>query len=243
MRGLKVVAALVLAAVGGSGQALADGAMAPAYGGQMVETPEGIRVEFAVREGAIRAWVRDHGDKPIPATKISGKATLLIGSKKVELPLKAEGDKLVAEGAVSQADKVTAILSLTVDGKLVSARFSQAEVVQPPNLTPQAQVGKVAFETVCATCHSKSLRGTDNGPPLLHAYYAPGAGHGDDVVLATIANGTKSHHWKFGDMPRPEGLKSGQEKDVLTYIRAMQAANGIVAAPQGMMMPGGHSGH
>lgn len=112
MRGLKAVAALVLAAVGGSGQALADGAMAPAYGGQMVETPEGIRVEFAIREGAVRAWVRDHGDKPIPAAKVSGKATLLVGAKKLELPLQAEGEKLVADGAVSQADKVTAILSL-----------------------------------------------------------------------------------------------------------------------------------
>jgi len=243
MRGLKAVAALALAVVGGSGQAMADGALTPAYGGQMVETPEGIRIEFAIREGAIRTWVRDHGDKAILASKVSGKATLLVGSKKVDLLLKAEGDKLVAEGAVSQAEKVTAILSLTVDGKPVSARFTQAALVQPPSLTQQAQAGKSAFEAVCAACHSKALRGTDNGPPLLHAYYAPGAGHGDDTVLATIANGTKSHHWKFGDMPKPEGLKAGQEKDVLAYIRAIQAANGIVAAPQGMMMHGGHSGH
>ncbi|MBI2235639.1 MAG: cytochrome c [Magnetospirillum sp.] len=224
MRGLKAVAALVLAAVGGSGQAMADGALMPAYGGQMVETPEGLRVEFAVREGAVRAWVRDHGDKPIPASKVSGKATILAGSKKLDLPLKADGEALVAEGALAQADKVTAILSLTVDGKSVSARFAQSELVQPTTLTPPAQAGKVAFEAICATCHGKALRGTDNGPPLLHAYYAPGAGHGDDVVLATIANGTTSHHWKFGDMPKPEGLKPGQEKDVLAYVRAMQAA-------------------
>lgn len=243
MRGFKAVAALVLVAVGGSGQAMADGAMMPAYGGQMVETAEGIRVEFAIREGAIRTWVRDHGDKPIPVSNVSGKATLLVGRKKVELPLKVEGDSLLADGAVSQADKVTAILSLTVNGKPISARFSQVDLVQPNALTPEAQAGKLAFETACAMCHSKSLRGTDNGPPLLHAYYAPGAGHGDDIVLATIANGTKSHHWKFGDMPKPEGLKTGQEKDVLTYIRAMQAANGITATPQGMMSHGNHSGH
>lgn len=242
MRGFIAVAALTVAVVGGSQMAMADGMLMPAYGGQMVETPEGVRVEFAVREGAIRTWVRDHGDKPIPASNVSGKATLLVGSKKVELPLQAEGETLVATGAISQAEKVTAILSLTVNGKPVSARFTQAELVKPTALEPQAEAGKMAFESVCAKCHSVSLRGTDNGPPLLHPYYAPGAGHGDDVILATISNGRKGHHWKFGDMPKPEGLKPGQEKDVLTYVRAMQAANGITAGGAAMM-PGGHSGH
>ena len=141
------------------------------------------------------------------------------------------------------ADKVTAILALSVGGKPVSARFTQAELGTPASLTPQALAGKTTFEGICATCHGKAMRGTDNGPPLLHPYYAPGAGHGDDMILGSIANGTQSHHWKFGDMPKPQGVKAGQEKDVLAYIRAMQAANGIVAAPQPVMMHGDHGGH
>lgn len=237
-----LVAALVaLTFAGAAAPALADGALVAAYGGQITETPGGVRVEFAVRDGSVRAWVRDHGNKPVAAI---GKATLLVGGKKLEVPLKAEGAALTADAPVASADKVQAILSLTVDGKPVSARFAQ-EALVVPTLAAQAQTGKQAFEQVCATCHGPSLRGSDAAPPLLHPFYGPNSGHGDDAILNAVTKGAKSHHWKFGDMPKPEGLKPGQEKDVLAYIRAMQAANGIGAMPASMpgMDHGGHGSH
>ncbi|WP_173983511.1 cytochrome c [Magnetospirillum sp. SS-4] len=239
---MKTLATLAVAAVilGASLPASADGVLTANYGGQITETADGWRIEFAVRDGGIRAWVRDHGDKPVAA---SGKATLLVAGKKLDVPLKADGEMLAADAGVASADKVAAILSLTVNGKPISARFGQ-EALVVPQLSAQAGAGKAAFEQACAACHGAALRGSDAGPPLLHAFYSPGSGHGDDVILAAAANGAKAHHWKFGDMPKPEGLKPGQEKDVLAYIRAMQTANGLGgAAAMPASMPMDHSGH
>lgn len=215
----------------------AHGTVAAAYGGQVVMAGD-LHVEVALRDGGVRAWVRDHGDAPVAAT---GKATLLVAGKKLEVPLTAKGDGLAGEAPVKSGDKVAAVLSLTVDGKPVSVRFAQDEVVRPA-LPPQAQAGGSVFAQICAACHGTSLRGTDAGPPLLHPYYAAGSGHGDEVILSAVTSGAKSHHWKFGDMPKPDGVKPGQEKDVLSFIRAMQAANGIggAAAPMPADMHAGH---
>lgn len=233
--------AVVLALTGTAAPAVAHGTVAAWFGGQTIETADESRIEFAVRDGGIRVWVRDHSDRPIAA---SGKATLLVNGKKQDLVLKADGDMLAADAGVSSADKVAAILSLTVNGKPVSARFSQ-EAVVTPQLSVQAGAGKAAFELACAKCHGTALRGSDSAPPLLHQFYQLGSGHGDDVILAAATSGAKSHMWKFGDMPKPEGLKPGQEKDVLAYIRAMQAANGFAGTGPGMpaAMPIDHSGH
>ncbi len=219
--------------------ALAHGTLAAFFGGQIAESGD-YRAEFAVRDGAIKVWIRDHDDKPV---KAAGKVTLLLGGKKLDIALNAQGDGLAAEAPVKAADKMAAVLGLTVDGKPLSLRFMQAELVVPP-LTGMAEAGRKVFEAVCVSCHGGALRGTDNGPPLLHPFYALGSAHGDDVILAAMNNGAKSHMWKFGDMPKPEGLKPGQDKDVLAYIRAMQAANGLGASPATTSMGADpHAGH
>lgn len=227
-------ALLVLGLSSVTAAAHAQGGMQPAFGGQTAMSGD-VHVEFAVRDGGVRAWVRDHADKPVAAT---GKATLLVAGTKLDVPLQPTGDGLSGDAPVRAADKVTAVLSLTANGKPVSARFAQDAVVVPP-LPPQAQAGGAVFATACAACHGTALRGSDAGPPLLHPYYAAGGGHGDDVVLNAITKGAPSHHWKFGDMPRPDGVPAGREKDVLAFIRAMQAANGIDAPAAAT----GHGGH
>ncbi|WP_231849002.1 cytochrome c [Paramagnetospirillum magneticum] len=206
--------------------ALAHGTMVAFFGGQIAESGD-YRAEFAVRDGAIRVWLRDHDDKPV---KASGKATLLLNGQKLEADLAAKDDGLTAPVPVKAKDKLAAVLGLVVDGKPVSVRFQQAEMVAPTVSGP-AEAGRKTFEAVCATCHGGALRGTDNGPPLLHPFYALGSAHGDDVILAAMNDGAKAHMWKFGDMPKPQGLKPGQDKEVLAYIRAVQAANGLGGAP------------
>jgi mono/diheme cytochrome c family protein len=217
----------------------AHGTMTAWFGGQTVETPEGARIEFIVRDGAVKAWVRDHDDKALAA---SGKVTLLIAGKKAEADFKPDGNTLVATAPVTPADKLTAVLALSVAGKPVSARFAQ-DALSQPTLDAKAEDGRQAFQAVCATCHGTQLRGTDNAPPLLHPAYGPKSGHGDDTVLAAIQNGAKSHMWKFGDMPKPQGVKPGQESAILAYIRAMQAANGLGAAPAAAAPAMDHSHH
>lgn len=219
--------------------ALAHGTLAAFFGGQIAESGD-YRAEFVVRDGAIKVWVRDHADKPV---KASGKATLLLGGQKLELPLNAQGDGLAAEAPVKSRDKLAAVLGLQVDGKPLSVRFMQAEVTLPAALSPQADSGRKLFEAVCAACHGAALRGSDSGPPLLHPFYAQGSAHGDDIILAAMNSGAKAHMWKFGDMPKPEGLKPGQDRDVLAYIRAMQAANGLGSAPAAAPGNDPHAGH
>lgn len=231
---MKTITALLVLGLSSVANAALAQSMQPSFGGQVAMAGD-LHVEFAVRDGGVRAWVRDHADKPVAAT---GKATLLLSGQKLEVPLQPAGDVLKADAPVRAGDKVTAVLSLTADGKPLSARFAQ-ETVTVPSLSPQAQAGGAVFASVCASCHGTSLRGSDAGPPLLHPYYAAGGGHGDDVVLSAITKGAQSHHWKFGDMPKPPGVQPGQENDVLAYIRAMQAANGIgAAAPMDHSMHG-----
>lgn len=231
---MKKTLSLALAAALIAAAAHAHGTVQPGFGGQ-VGTVGDLHVEFAVRDGGMRAWVRDHADQPVAVT---GKAVLLTASGKLEVPLKPDGAALSADAPIKAGDKVAAVLSLSVDGKPVSLRFAQDAVVVPP-LSPQAQAGGTVFAQVCAACHGTSLRGSDAGPPLLHPYYAAGAGHGDEVIVAAVTNGAKSHHWKFGDMPKPDGIKPGQERDLLAFIRAMQAANGL----GGGVAADPHAGH
>jgi cytochrome c2 len=215
----------------------AHGMLQAGHGGQIVEVGD-LRIEFAVREGGLRAWVRDHDDHAKAAT---GKVTLLTAKGTTTVPFKAGAEMLAAEAPVITAESITAVLSLVVDGKPVSARFVQMDVVRPV-LSAAAATGKQSFESVCAKCHGSALRGTDQGPPLLNAIYAP-ANHGDDVILAAMKNGAPQHMWQLGNMPKPEGLAPGAEPDVLAYIRAMQAANGIGTSAPAMDMPMGHDHH
>lgn len=117
-----MAAALVLFTMPAS--SWADGVLAALHGGQVVETPEGFRVEFVVVDGGIRAFVRDHGDKP---TVAEGKVALLVAGKKLDVPLKADGTMLTGDAPVAAAEKVMAVLSLTVAGKPTSARFVKPE--------------------------------------------------------------------------------------------------------------------
>lgn len=213
----------------------------PAFGGQVVMVDNKWHVEFAVRDGGIRVWVRDLADASVPVARLGGKATLLGPGGRMDVMLTPDKDLLKADAPVKAADKLAAVLSLTVDGKPMAARFGQAALVQPP-LSGPSQAGKAPFEAICAVCHGASMRGTDNGPPLLHPFYA--AGHHDDaMVLSAVNNGAKAHHWKFGDMPKPEGVKPGQDKEILAYLRAMQTANGIGGDMAAMPMPMDHSMH
>lgn len=200
------------------------------YGGDVANAGPTRYVEFLVRDGGVRAWVRDQDDRPV---KAGGRAVLTVGERIMEVPLAAKGDALAGEAAIRAADKVSARLVLSVEGEPVTVQFQQPALALPSLLSPLAQSGKQAFEAVCATCHGTALRGSDKAPPLLHLYYTPGWGHGDDSILEAATQGVKSHMWRFGDMPKPAGLKPGQETEILAYVRAMQGANGLDCSAPG----------
>ncbi|WP_334061234.1 c-type cytochrome [Limimaricola cinnabarinus] len=101
------------------------------------------------------------------------------------------------------------------------------QVALPAELSEQAQMGKRAFEAVCADCHGENAAGRNGvAPPLVHKTYEP-SHHGDYAFLAAVRNGVRSHHWGFGDMPSIKGLTDADVANVVAYVRALQRENGI----------------
>ncbi|MBB3710756.1 mono/diheme cytochrome c family protein [Limimaricola variabilis] len=101
------------------------------------------------------------------------------------------------------------------------------QVALPAALGDQVQMGKRAFDSVCADCHGANAAGKNGvAPPLVHKTYEP-SHHGDYAFLAAVQNGVRSHHWDFGDMPPIEGLTEADVANVVAYVRALQRENGI----------------
>ena len=86
--------------------------------------------------------------------------------------------------------------------------------------------GEAVFEGTCAACHGSEGVGTNQGPPLVHAYYRPGH-HADGAFTLAIRNGVQPHHWDFGAMPPQPGLSNQDIADVTAYVRQIQEAAGI----------------
>ena len=81
--------------------------------------------------------------------------------------------------------------------------------------------GQMLYEQYCSSCHGLQLDGTDKGPPLIHPFYKP-SHHGDKAFYRAALQGTKQHHWNFGDMPRVEGITSREMDKLVPYVRYYQ---------------------
>ena len=110
----------------------------------------------------------------------------------------------------------------------VQAQISGVVIVEvaEPNLSEKGAAGKILFDANCAGCHGASGSGTDQGPPLIHRIYHPGH-HGDMSFYIAVRQGTRAHHWTFGDMaPQPQ-VSPEDIPSIIRYIREVQAENGI----------------
>lgn len=118
---------LVLAAslISASSVALADGAMVAQHGGKMVETKSGQRLELVVGGGTVDVYLTDHGGKASAADGMTGKATVLVDGKKVDVPLAAAGgNKLSGTGAV-QTGAGGAIVTVEGGGQKLVGNFAR----------------------------------------------------------------------------------------------------------------------
>ena len=107
------------------------------------------------------------------------------------------------------------------------ATTALVDIVVADTLSPNAQIGKTAFESKCAGCHGVNAVGQDGvAPPLVHVIYEP-SHHGDESFQRAIAVGVRGHHWPFGDMPPVEGLTRGDAAMIISYVRELQRFNGI----------------
>jgi cytochrome c len=101
------------------------------------------------------------------------------------------------------------------------------EIKLPKQLSANATVGKTAYEAKCASCHGLNAVGQDGvAPPLVHKIYEP-SHHGDEAFQRAAAQGVRSHHWRFGNMPPVEGLTRADVTMIVAYVRELQRANGI----------------
>lgn len=104
--------------------------------------------------------------------------------------------------------------------------FAQDGDAPPPNMPFRYGLGHGQFQDHCAECHGGSLEGTDKGPPLMHGYYVP-SHHGDQSISRAIRQGTKQHHWDFGDMKPVAGIAANEERAIIEFIRWFQKDKGL----------------
>jgi mono/diheme cytochrome c family protein len=86
--------------------------------------------------------------------------------------------------------------------------------------------GEQKFTANCSACHGAGGVGTKQGPPLVHKVYEPNH-HGDAAFQRAAANGVKSHHWQFGDMPKIDAVKPEDVEQIVKYVRWLQKQAGI----------------
>lgn len=87
--------------------------------------------------------------------------------------------------------------------------------------------GEAKFNATCAGCHGERATGTVQGPPLVHKIYEPNH-HGDPAFQRAAANGVRAHHWRFGDMPKIEGVTPEDVDQMVKYVRWLQRQAGIM---------------
>lgn len=128
---------------------------------------------------------------------------------------------------------IVGILFLVINNPEQSVKVSPRISAKPmvfvkiPELSSKALQGRIAYENSCAVCHGINAAGQEGvAPPLVHKIYEP-SHHGDGSFLVAAKNGVRAHHWPFGNMPRIENIKEDDVKNIVTYVRELQRANGI----------------
>ena len=133
MRRALVIAATILigAAVGGSVNGYAHGqALAAQHGGQMQDA-HGHWLECLVRGDILSVFVTDAHGRPVPATLVSGTATVLVAGQPTKVPLAPGAEnELSARLPGPAAGKVTAAVSLKIGDETLTARFAAVPVSQ-----------------------------------------------------------------------------------------------------------------
>ncbi len=91
-------------------------------------------------------------------------------------------------------------------------------------------LGAELYEAHCAACHGADLRGTDQGPSHLSSVYNPGH-HSDDAFWLAVLQGSRQHHWRFGDMAPVPGLDRQDVEAIVAYVRERQRVEGFEPYP------------
>ena len=135
---------------------------------------------------------------------------------------------VIYAGAAALLALLAAIVACTGGGNEPPAPTATptATTTAPAQPTAVSVGGRALFIQTCSVCHGVDLEGTDNGPPFLNRIYGPGH-HSDASFRLAVQRGVISHHWRFGNMPKIEGLTDEQVEEIIKYVREQQALAGI----------------
>lgn len=86
--------------------------------------------------------------------------------------------------------------------------------------------GRELYSKNCASCHGLMMNGTLQGPPLNHKIYEP-SHHGDQAFYRAVQEGTRAHHWNFGDMQPLPQVTTAEVAHIIAYVRERQQKSGI----------------
>ena len=118
-----MVLALALAPAG----ALAHGERPQAAHGGEMQDAQGVWVELVVRATDVTVYVMTEDHKPVPASQVTGTATVLVDGKSYKVDLSpAEANSVRGKLPVAASGKVVATVALKIGGKPASARFAGA---------------------------------------------------------------------------------------------------------------------
>lgn len=118
-------------------------------------------------------------------------------------------------------------VALVFGGKyLIGSRVAEQRVIIVPSLSPEANLGQVAFQSQCVACHGENAAGSEKGPPLVNDIYRP-AHHADFSFVRAVSLGVHQHHWLFGNMPPLPQVARSEIDRMIVYIRELQRGNGI----------------
>ncbi len=95
-----------------------------------------------------------------------------------------------------------------------------------PEFSGPARRGREIFNRACAKCHGINAGGGAKAPSLISKAYAP-MSHADGAVYLAVTKGVRQHHWNLGNMPPLPEIKPDEIKDLTSFIRETQRANGI----------------
>ena len=117
-----LLAATAVLALAGAAHASGDH-HDPRHGGVVVET-KAFDAELVARPAVLQLYLREHGGKALDLTKATARLTLLTGSEKQDVELKAAGDRLEASGSFKVAAGTKVVAVVHHGGKPVTARFT-----------------------------------------------------------------------------------------------------------------------
>ncbi len=120
-------------------------------------------------------------------------------------------------------------LGCSENGSNAESAPASSPTILPSAATPlpaELKEGEAKFNNFCSRCHGPQGKGTNNGPPLVHKIYEPNH-HADMAFQRAAALGVRAHHWKFGNMPKIDGVVPEDVSQIIAYIRWLQRQAGI----------------